>query len=303
MITPGNMRLGQLENASQPEPQDTPRPASVADMKDPKCQARDLGFVRGVYVERKTIKDGLMDSNVFRITSTETGIAKLDEITHNDEASCLSVEFEALMEFWKLKNESTVPDKMPLYSADLCNPFLHASWELAAAKGACLIALRATYEKHQAAAKMLHMYKNPTLMRAAVDIAGGRLKLVAAGTEISNKESSQGVCMGKFEINKNMQELYLMPKVSLPLDKSGNINENPFVAPFWHLLAVEDKKDVNMRIAWEVAEVGGYTVKVPVATNTKKIQKGQVLQRLRTKGCLKPPWTTEEKDSKRQRVE
>ena len=109
--------------------------------------------------------------------------------------------------------------------------------------------------------------------------------------------------MGKFEINKNMQELYLMPKVSLPMDKSGNINENPFVAPFWHLLAVEDKKDVNMRIAWEVAEVGGYTVKVPVATNTKKIQKGQVLQRLRTKGCLKPPWTTEEKDSKRQRVE
>ena len=124
MITPGNMRLGQLENASQPEPQDTPRPASVADMKDPKCQARDLGFVRGVYVERKTIRDGLMDSNVFRITSTETGIAKLDEITHNDEASCLSVEFEALMEFWKLKNESTVPDKMPRYSADLCNPFL-----------------------------------------------------------------------------------------------------------------------------------------------------------------------------------
>ena len=110
--------------------------------------------------------------------------------------------------------------------------------------------------------------------------------------------------MGKFEINKNMQELYLMPKVPLPMEKSGNNNENPFfVAPFWHLLAVEDKKDVNMRIAWEVAEVGGYTVKVPVATNTKKIQKGQMLQRSRTKGCLKPPWTTEEKDSKRQRVE
>ena len=118
---------------------------------------------------------------------------------------------------------------MPLHNADLCDPFLHASWELAAAKGACLIALRATYEKHQAAAQMLHVYKNPTLMRAAVDLAGGRLKLVAAGTEISNKESSQSVCMGKFEINKNMQDLYLMPKVSLPMDKSGNMNEGPFV--------------------------------------------------------------------------
>ena len=69
---------------------------------------------------------------------------------------------------------------------------------------------------------------------------------VASGVEVEGEE-----------INKNMQELYLMPKVSLPMDKSGNINEHPFVAPFWHLLAVEDKKDVNMRIAWEVAEVGG----------------------------------------------
>ena len=192
---------------------------------------------------------------------------------------------------------------MPMHSADLCNPFLHASWELAAAKGACHIALRTTYEKHQASAQMLDMYKNPTLMRANVDIAAGQLKLVAAGTDITDKESKTAVGLGEFQINKEMQNLYLLPKLVLPLDKAGNVNESPFVAPFWHIVAVEEKNDANMKVVWEVVEIGGYQVKVPMATNTNKVQKGQVLTRLKAKGCLKPPGTSEGKGVKRQRLE
>ncbi|MDA8582878.1 hypothetical protein N9L68_01570 [bacterium] len=305
VITPGNMQVGQLDNAStsSASTRATPRPTNVADMKGPKCQSHALGFLRGAYVERKKV-EALTDSNVFVITSMETGVAaRLDEITHNDYHQVLFIEFDELMDNWKLKAENSVPQNMPMYSFDLCNPFEHASWELAAAKGACHVALRVVYEKHQAAAQSLDMYKNPILMRATVDIAAGQLKLVAAGTEITNKESNTGVGLGQFQISKEMQNLYLIQKVSLPLDKAGNVNESPFVAPLWHIVAVEEKKDANMKVVWEVVDIGGYQVKVPMATNAKKVQKGQVLTRLKVKGCLKPPGTSEGKGVKRQRLE
>ena len=304
LITPGNMQVGKLDNAStsSASTRATPRPTNVADMKDPKCQANALGFLRGAYVERKKV-EALTDSNVFVITSTETGVARLDEITHNDDHQVLLIEFNELMDNWKLKTENSVPQKMPMYSFDLCNPFEHASWELAAAKGACHVALRAVYEKHQAAAQSLDMFKNPILMRATAELAAGQLKLVAAGTDITDKESKTAVGLGEFQINKEMQNLYLLPKLVLPFDKAGNVNESPFVAPFWHIVAVEEKRDANMKVAWEVVEVAGYQVNVPVATNTKKVQKGQVLTRLKAKGCLKPPGTSEGKGVKRQRLE
>ena len=147
------------------------------------------------------------------------------------------------------------------------------------------------------------MFKNPTLMRATVDIAAGQLKLVAAGTEITTKENCTSVGLGQFQINKEMQNLYLASKVVLPLGKDGNVHESPFVAPFWHMAGVDEKKDANMKVAWEDVEVAGYQVKVPVATNTKKVLNGEVLKRLKAKGCLKPPRTPEGKGVKRQRLE
>ena len=64
----------QLDNStsSSASKKVTPRPANVADMKDPSCKASVGGFLRGACVDRKKV-EALTDINIFCISSMEGG--------------------------------------------------------------------------------------------------------------------------------------------------------------------------------------------------------------------------------------
>ena len=144
--------------------------------------------------------------------------------------------------------------------------------------------------EHAASAEKLDMYQNPICMRANADIMAGGLTLVAAGTEISDKEGAKSVGLGYFMMqNGSREDMYVMAKVILPMDKSGAMSAHSFVAPFWHNALVGEANDANMELTWEVSDVAGYEVMPPPAINTKEIKKGDMVARLKPKGTLGPP--------------
>ena len=166
-----------------------------------------------------------------------------------------------------------------------------------------MLALRDEFLEHTAAAKMLDMYQNPICMRANVEIKAGHLTLIAAGTEIGNKETSKCVGLGRFQMKNGSEEhMYVMQKMILPTDKTGVMSQNAFVAAFWHIVLVDEAKDANMKLTWEARDIQGFEVMIPKAVSIKKLKKGDVLKRLKVKGTPKPPDMRDKKDTKRQRT-
>ena len=245
-------------------------------MKSKTYQAQKVGIKVGAFVTQKkatTVK-------IFKVTS----ISDADGANVEFEGVATKVPVAELLDAWRVhkgKVSEMVEFETPL-------PHELEAWGMEAVKGAIAIAIRNEFAKNKSTMELIQVFANPTTVKAARNLMPNELQLVAASQRVDKKHAETSIPLGEFKVSpENHMELFLLPHFVPPTSSTGDANKAPFNSPFWCVKSSDTAKGANVVVTWNVVEVGGITVNVPVLTNRSAMKEGEEL-RLFFKGITKP---------------
>ena len=180
-----------------------------------------------------------------------------------------------------------VQGPLPGYTAEAkCCPLSSKQWAIDFGKAVCTIALRDAYTEHKDAIDCITYVTPPLAVKAVASHAKGTLLLFPASQNVILKQSTvcHALCLGQFGVGPEPFKLYLTNQVVLPLNKDGQPNQCPWLAPFWAVWSTECDKQItsrtqppNMELKWKKYDVHGMAVNVPFFKNIYKLNEGDLL--------------------------
>ena len=282
-------------------------PETVAEMHDKVFQAGKLGFVQGVQVSRTNRPNSHAhvseDLTKYAIDNVDLDKEKSTLVEMGIKTNKQRIEVAAgdLITGWRICHNKVTAVVPRCWTTDAC-PLKSLAWGVALAKGAVMCAMKVHYEQSLCHNPNIELYTLPNQARTKVAIKPkGELVLVAASQRIDQKASAGSVGLGEYEIVQGLQpvKLFLAPQTVLPLDADGKIKPNAWVAPFWFVESTTQEEEVNMELQFVTEFIGGFSVKVPVLNNIKKLKEMDVLKQIQVDTVQQPNEQTPAKKPRR----
>ena len=266
------------ENSKGEQPAAPPNSAATASvemetieqMKNQAFQLGKIGFKVGAILIPKE-SDGVF---FYRVTDVSAEVLKMVDVAKGREGDAHEVSLDDLVKNYRV-HRGKITEKLPGWHPkdNACSPMVSSVWQLDVQKSAVSIALRKTYESHEQHVAHLELLQHPMMVRVSKSFITNGLKLPAASLKIDFAKKA-----GKDSVGVGLG-LAISPHYISPVDKDGNANKAPWVAPFWFVYTGEAPKDepANMRLVHEAVDIMGMKVNVPVLTNSKPLAAGDTL--------------------------
>ena len=262
-------------------------PETAAQMKDLRYQAGKAGLKPGVKIQvhTKLNKDAspeikseadALSKKVFEITEcTDSSIRAVEYkfLPTSADHQVITKSYEDAMQSFRVSSKK-VTCPLEGYSVEGQNPLNSTLWLADCKKGACSLAVRQVYERYSTTDMLnkLHVSQHPTMVHAIAPIKKDELKLVAASSRYDSKAPPHGTSVSLGKISPSCSsDMQMMSQFVSPLDHDGECNKNAWVSLFWCVKPTSEDR-ANMKLRWEVVEVLGYMVSVPILYNFKAIK-------------------------------
>ena len=150
------------------------------------------------------------------------------------------------------------------------------SFRLDAAKAAITLVMFNSYKSMDNVLRSTDILTTPIAVVATCDFQQGKLKIYPASQTIVKVATPKSICVGVFQLLDQAAPLYINPQFVGVLDSHGKPLKFPWVAHFWAVRNA-DASNGNMELRYELHDIGGFQVHLPLLENTCAIKAGTEL--------------------------
>ena len=150
------------------------------------------------------------------------------------------------------------------------------TWLTEAARSALQIGIQVVDRQHVAGIDRVDLLIDPQAVRVNQICPKGSLVLVGCSSRVSTKSGAgAGVSCSVTDHTGSRIDLWVNPTFGTPLAANGDLADSAFVSPYWFVQKGDD--DINMAQSLQAVEVGPFIAHVPVMTNSRKLNKDDML--------------------------
>ena len=248
---------------------------SIDEMKSLRFQCVKAGFKPGAHVALKAAKQ----TGICRIESIDESHAGIVEMSNGEivPGSEVSVGVGVLMAEWRL-HKGKVVAKLEGYTPGehRHTPIGSASFGFDAAKAAITLVMFNAYKSMDNVLLSTDILSTPTAVLATGAFKQGQLRIYPASQTIVKVPNPKSVCVGVFPLSGQDVPLYINLQFQGVIDTQGSPTKFPWVAHFWAVRNA-DENNCNMELRYELHDIGGFKVYLPLLVNTCAVATGTEL--------------------------